>query len=141
MTDPALLIADDEEAICFALSREARRHGLTPLVAADGTRAIAVSGSAGAALVAVILDIRMPHTGGISAALTILEARPTINLALMTAFEEYQLPPVLMNPAFRLFRKPFDLGAFSSWLTSVAARGPLAAPPAFDTTSDPAGAV
>ncbi len=136
MPHPALLIADDEEAICFALSRAARRHGLTPLVAADGTRAVAVSHAAGADLVAMILDIRMPHADGISAALAILETRPAIDLALMTAFEERQLPPALMNPAYRLFRKPFDLGAFSTWLACVAARHPLA----FDVVPDPAGA-
>ena len=88
---------------------------------------------------AVILDIRMPHADGISAALAILETRPTINLALMTAFEEYQLPPALVSPAYHLFQKPFDLGAFSSWLARVADRDRLAVPPAFDASPGPPG--
>lgn len=119
---PAVLIADDEEAICFALSREAHRHGLTPLVASDGARAVALADSAGASLVGVILDIRMPRLDGISAALVILHDRPAIPLALMTAFGESQLPPALES-AVRVLRKPFDLAAFSAWLASAVAQG------------------
>lgn len=121
MTQPAVLIADDEEAICFALSREARRHGLTPLIAADGARAVALADSAGEGLVAVVLDIRMPRLDGVSAALAILAARPGTYLALMTAFGDYQLPAALGN-AVRLFRKPFDLAAFSDWLACAVPR-------------------
>jgi DNA-binding NtrC family response regulator len=114
---PAVLIADDEEAICFALAREVRRRGLDPVVAADGTRAVALA-AAGGRLAAAVLDVRMPRLDGVSAALAVRRARPGIPLALMTAFGDGRPPPAL-GPGVRLFRKPFDLAEFSTWLAAV----------------------
>jgi CheY-like chemotaxis protein len=119
MTHPALLIADDEEAICYALAREVRRRGVTPLVAADGCRAVGLAGATGPELVAVILDIRMPRLDGVSAALAIRRLRPAVPLALMTAFGECELPPALVDTAVRVFRKPFGLETFSDWVADV----------------------
>lgn len=116
MTTPVLVIADDEEAICFALARTARRLGLEPLVAADGRQAVAlVSGAAD--LVAAVLDVRMPGLGGVEAGYVIRAARPELPVALMTAFAEY--PPTDLFVPDRLFRKPFDLGDFAAWLGAL----------------------
>jgi DNA-binding NtrC family response regulator len=117
MTHPTLVIADDEEAICFALGRAARRQGLVPLVAPDGQQAVVLAATAGESLVAAVLDIRMPGLSGIAAGLAIRGIRPAVPLALMTAFTD---PPLLDRLApDRLFRKPFDLGAFIDWLAGL----------------------
>lgn len=115
---PEVLIADDEEAICFALSREVRRRGWTPLVAPDGARAIALARLAGPDLLAAVLDVRMPRLDGISAALAIHAARTQLPLALMSAFGDCSLPASLLSET-HFFRKPFDLRAFSDWLARV----------------------
>ncbi len=116
MTHPALVIADDEEAICFALARAARRLGLDPLVAADGRRAVALAAAA-ESLVAAVLDVRMPGLSGVEAGLAIRAARPTLPVALMTAFSDPS--PVDPFAPDRMFRKPFDLGAFADWLAAL----------------------
>lgn len=122
MTHQAVLIADDEEAICFALSRAVRRRGLVPLVAADGDRAVELAGSAGIELVAGLLDVRMPRRDGVSAALAILALRPNAALALMTGYGDHPFPAAL-GTAIRVLWKPFDLSLFSEWLASVTSPG------------------
>lgn len=117
MNRPTILIADDEEAICFALSREARRHAVEPLVVADGCRVVAIAETAGAEFIAAILDIRMPGLDGVSAALTIRQLYPSVPLALMTAFGSVELPTALGG--VRVFWKPFELVTFSDWLASA----------------------
>jgi two-component system, cell cycle sensor histidine kinase and response regulator CckA len=116
VTHPTLVIADDEEAICFALARAARRAGLDPLVAADGRRAVALAAAA-EVLVAAVLDVRMPGLGGVEAGLAIRAARSAVPVALMTAFAD--LPPTGLLAPDRVFRKPFDLGAFAAWLAAL----------------------
>jgi DNA-binding response OmpR family regulator len=121
MCHPTLIIADDEEAICFSLAREARRHGLLPLVASDGEQAVVQALGCESELVAVILDVRMPRRNGISAAIVLREECQTVSLAPMTAYAETPLPSGLES-SVRIIYKPFELSIFSDWLTFVVAR-------------------
>lgn len=117
MPRPAVIIADDEESICFALAGEVRRQGLTPLVAADGGQAVTLAVAAEEQLVAAILDVRMPVLDGVTAAETLRSAQPMLAVAIMTAFDDISL--ARLPPVVRLFRKPFDLSAFSAWLAGL----------------------
>lgn len=117
MLRPAVLIADDEESICFVLSREAQRQGLTPMVAPDGGRAMTLAATAEGQLVAAILDVRMPVLDGVTAAVTLRAEQPELKVAVMTAFDDTALDR--LPPAVQLFRKPFDLSAFSTWLAGL----------------------
>jgi CheY-like chemotaxis protein len=107
---PGVLIADDEEVICYSLSRELRRRGAAVFVAADGAEALELFRAHAGAIDAVVLDVRMPRLGGPETLRELRRLAPTLRCCLMTA---YGLGADDAMPRdVELLRKPFDLDAF-----------------------------
>lgn len=110
---PKILIADDEEAICFALSRHARALGLSALVAPDGLSAAELF-EANDDIAAALLDWQMPRLDGLALAEQVRARSPELPLSIMTAFDA-RLPTDVAG-RFRILAKPFDLEAFDDLL-------------------------
>ncbi|HTU92650.1 MAG TPA: response regulator [Gemmataceae bacterium] len=118
---PAVLIADDEEAICFSLSRELRRHGIDTYVAADGPTALKLFRSHRGAIDVVFLDVRMPHLDGLATLAAMRRIDPAVRCCFMTAFSAAGLQDETSSPAVEVLKKPFDLDAFLGVATHLLA--------------------
>lgn len=117
---PGILIADDEEVICFSLSRELRRRGLTVFVVADGVEALAMFRAHVEAIDAVILDVRMPRLGGRETLRSLRRLNPGLRCCLMTAYDP--APGDDADGTVEVLRKPFDLDAFVRVVAGLTAR-------------------
>lgn len=119
-TGSEVLIADDEEGICFALARAVRRRGLTPHVAADGRTAVEVFRRRREHIRAVFLDVRMPGLGGLEALDELRSAGAAVPCCLMTAFaRERDVAARLTRAAVTVLEKPFELAAFTAVLGTM----------------------
>jgi len=118
---PAVLIADDEEAICFSLSRELRRHGIDTYVAADGPTALRLFRSRRGAIDVVFLDVRMPRLDGLATLAAMRQIDPAIRCCFMTAFSAAGLQDEAGCRAVEVLKKPFDLNAFLEVATRLLA--------------------
>ena len=124
-----LLIADDEEAICFALARRARALGLLPIVASDGQIALDLFLQHPGEVAAAVLDWRMPRLDGLRTAELMRAAQPELPVCLLTAFDR-DLPRIDLDQLGirRVLAKPFDLAEFERVLVDWGLVGkPLAA--------------
>jgi CheY-like chemotaxis protein len=79
-----VLIADDEGDIGALLARIMRPLGLTPLVVMNGADAISAAHTHAPELCLAILDIQMPGTNGIDAAIAIYQLIPHVPIVLMS---------------------------------------------------------
>jgi DNA-binding NtrC family response regulator len=111
---PGVLIADDEEAICFSLARELRRHGVAVYVAADGPAALELYRAHGRRIDAIFLDVRMPRLDGPQTLAAMRQLAPEVRCCLMTAFGAAPTDSADGTPAPRMLYKPFDLDVFLS---------------------------
>ena len=107
MTDPRILIVDDETAILDTLRILLKREGFTVETA--------VGGQAGVDRIAelkpdvVLTDVRMPGVGGLEVLLAAREADPSLPVILMTAQASLQTAMRAVNEgAFYYIQKPFS---------------------------------
>lgn len=82
MTDPVVLVVDDQEAIRRSVAELLRSAGYDAVETENGEQALEVLQQRNVA--AVVLDVRMPKVGGLSV-LDALENPPPV--ILMSAFE------------------------------------------------------
>jgi DNA-binding NtrC family response regulator len=109
---PVVLIADDEESICFSLSAEVRRLGGRPLVASDGIAALEQARACGGAIDVAFLDVRMPRLDGPTTLQALRQSLPSVRCCLMTAWGAEHLAD-RCPPSVVILPKPFDLDEFS----------------------------
>ncbi len=75
---PGVLIADDDEAICFSLSRALRRQGMTVYVAADGRAALDLFLARAGDIDVAFLDVRMPRMDGLETLAAMRRIAPNV---------------------------------------------------------------
>lgn len=114
----AVLIADIDEAICFALARMVRRLGLVPLVAADGRQAVEMACSYSGSIVAAVLDLQLPQTDAQAFVAQLADARLGFSV-ILTGANHAALAEARHTPGVRtVLEKPFELSVFMSCLTA-----------------------
>src|SRR5215212_5930497 len=79
-----VLIADDEQDIATLLARIMVPLGLIPIVVYSGSDAIASARAYAQEICLAILDIQMPGTNGIDAAIAIYQLLPQLPIVLMS---------------------------------------------------------
>ena len=79
-----VLIADDERDIATLLARIMTPLGLTPIVVNNGSDAIIEAQTYAQELCLAILDIQMPGTNGVDAAIAIYQLLPHVPIVLMS---------------------------------------------------------
>ena len=81
-----ILVVDDEEVVRRVCSQMLTRRGWRVLEAADGLQAIATFRRHSAEIVCVVLDLSMPHIGGIEVFRTLRRIRPDARVILSSGY-------------------------------------------------------
>ncbi len=102
LDERAVLVVDDEPAVCRMTARILRDAGLPALEAPDGEKAVSLLDRLGAnAVRAVVSDVVMPHLRGDELARIMAKRWPTVPI-LLTTGQGFQLGeyrgPVLPKP-------------------------------------------
>lgn len=105
----SVLIIDDEEAVCWSLERALSREGhrvATAVSVEQGWDAIAKQTPD-----AIVLDVRLPGTDGLTALGRFRERLPDVPILIITAFGNLDTAVrAVEGGAFDYLTKPFDLG-------------------------------
>jgi len=112
MTQPIILIADDDKAICTVLSHAVRRRGWEPLVTHHGGTLLdwARQGRGDVIITDVRMPVAEPHTSGLDLLPDIRKARPDLPVIVISA-QNTLSTAVHANDAgaYEYMPKPFDL--------------------------------
>jgi DNA-binding NtrC family response regulator len=118
MTDPMVLLVDDEPGILDVLGRFARRVGFNVVACSSGRQAIDYL-SANRVDVALI-DLRMPDVGGLEVLRAIRDADPRCQAVLMTGFATIDTAvEAIKLGAMDYLNKPLDFGRIQQLLAGV----------------------
>src|SRR5262245_31590166 len=105
-----VLIADDERDIASLLARILTPLGLKPIVVHSGNDAISAAQSHAQDLCLAILDIQMPGTNGIDAAIAIYQPIPHLPIVLMSGGIPQNLATrIAQVPLAGTLTKPFTI--------------------------------
>ncbi|MEI8371890.1 MAG: sigma-54 dependent transcriptional regulator [Planctomycetota bacterium] len=105
---PHLLIVDDEQSICWGLSKLAEQLGHTATTAVSAEQGLTAVGHARPDV--IMLDIRLPGMDGLAAMQHFQKAAPGVPIVIMTAYGELSTAvTAVRNGAFDYLAKPFDL--------------------------------
>ena len=103
-----ILIVDDEESICWGLSRLLGDEGHMVFVASSAEEALEKVPTAQPDL--VVLDVRLPGMDGLTAMSKFRDAAGTVPIVVITAFGSLNTAVAALNKgAFDYLPKPFDL--------------------------------
>lgn len=118
-----LLFIDDEESICWGLTRLARRMGHSS--EAVGTAELGLAAASRTRPDAIVLDVRLPGMTGLEAITQLREIVPETPVVLVTAYGDLETAvEAIRRGAFEYLVKPFDLQlAESTILRALAAAG------------------
>ena len=127
-----VLVVDDEETVRIAAKRILEIRGFTVLTAEDGREALKIFRSRADEIVAVLLDLTMPHLGGEATFRELLRIRPDVRVVLSSGYNEQEITSRFAGkgPA-EFIQKPYGVRLLGEKIRQV-----LEAPPA----SDAAGA-
>jgi PAS domain S-box-containing protein len=125
-----LLIVEDEEGVRAVAERMLEGLGFHVLMAEDGREALRVVAARSEQVVAVLLDLSMPHMGGPETLRRLHELQPRLPVVLMSGYTEQEVASRLLeeNPGPVAFlQKPFLPGDLVAVLRRVleAAPAPL----------------
>ena len=106
--EPRVLIADDDEDARAMLSDLLAHEGYTPVVAADGEKALALA--VRHPLELALVDVVMPGPSGIVLADRLKDLQPSLEVIIITAYGSEELATEAMyRGAFYYLPKPLDL--------------------------------
>jgi len=115
-----VLIADDEEGICFSLRRALANKGFIVHVAAEGRSAVAMVHTRIGRIRAAFVDVLMPRIGGPSVVDAIRSLDPSVRCCLMTAHRHNpDRSPLIARPDLPILDKPFSLSDFTAKLEQL----------------------
>jgi DNA-binding response OmpR family regulator len=124
MSDPKILIIDDERNICFILGTYLENHNFSVDLVANGEEALAKIKNYKYAL--VFLDMKMPGMDGIAVLRAIKEIHPHLNVIMMTAYGTVQTAVDAMKlGAVDFLSKPFDPENVRDLVEAITARQSL----------------
>ncbi len=104
------LVADDEPAVRRVVSRLLEAAGYEVLIAEDGVQAEALAREQGAPPTIALLDVTMPHRGGVETREALRRLWPELPIVLMSGYSEVAIPPRLEGERASTFlHKPFGL--------------------------------
>jgi len=83
-----VLVVDDEETVRVLAARMLERMGFSVLAAVDGAQAVEVYRARHAEIVAVLLDMTMPHMDGEEACRELRRIDPDVRVVLSSGYNE-----------------------------------------------------
>jgi two-component system nitrogen regulation response regulator GlnG len=131
-TAKRVLIVDDEEAVCWALSRALARTGLEVATASTAEEGLQLA--ADRKPDAVVLDVRLPGMSGLTALNRLRQSTPETPVIMVTAYGDLATAVRSVEEgAFDYLPKPFDLAQALDAIQRALNRPASAAP----TESEP----
>lgn len=112
-----ILVIDDEPEVCAVVAQLLGQLGCTAYIAADGPTGLVRLHSELPDLLAVLVDVTMPHMRGDAVAAAIRQIRPHLPIILMTGYNTADLSTTF--PAIPLLQKPFTLAELRTMLVQV----------------------
>jgi two-component system nitrogen regulation response regulator GlnG len=120
---PRVLVVDDEESICWGLSRLGESLGHEVVAASSAEQGLARVESSRPDV--VILDVRLPGMDGLAAIKRFQELCGTVPIIVITAHGDLQTAvEAVRRGAFDYIAKPFDLGKVKGALVRALASRP-----------------
>ena len=108
-----ILVVDDDEGVLASLSEALVEQGAEVATANNGPAAFALLDQFGPEL--VLCDVRMPSMDGLEVLQLIRERRPTIDVILMTAFDDlHTVASAMRGGAIDFLVKPIGLSQLSA---------------------------
>lgn len=119
-----VLVVDDEPGVRFVATRALERAGFTVVTAEDGERAVELFGAHRDELVAVLLDLTMPHRSGDQVFDEIHPLRPELPVLLCSGFTQEEATRRFGGQQLAGFlQKPYRPSALVAKLRDVLAGG------------------
>jgi DNA-binding NtrC family response regulator len=108
-----ILVVDDDEGVLASLSEALAEQGAEVATASNGPAAFALLDQFGPEL--VLCDVRMPAMDGLEVLQLIRERRPTIDVVMMTAFDDLDtVASAMRSGAIDFLVKPIGLAQLSA---------------------------
>jgi PAS domain S-box-containing protein len=105
-----VLVVDDEEGVREVAERMLQEIGFDTLSASDGREALELMQRIGDRVIAVLLDLSMPHVGGQETLRQLRAQRPQLPIIMMSGYTEQAVAPQVnaSGPPITVFlQKPF----------------------------------
>ena len=103
-----LLVVDDEQSICWGLTRLGESMGHEVIAASSAEQALELAG--GCKPDVIVLDVRLPGMDGLTAIEHLREQVGKVPIVVITAYGDLQTAvQAVRNGAFEYLIKPFDL--------------------------------
>ena len=117
---PRILIVDDEESICWGLSKLCAQMSIECETASSAEQGLALLESC--SFDAVIMDIRLPGMNGLAAIESFHQRLGRIPIIIITAFGDLQTAiDAVQKGAFEYIVKPFELAKVQATIESAVA--------------------
>ncbi len=105
-----VMVVDDEEHVRVIAKRMLEHHGFEVATCADGREALAAYQASSKKIDVVLMDISMPHMGGVAAFKAIRECDPKARIVLMSGYNQPHAANALKGRAYAGFlQKPFEV--------------------------------
>lgn len=133
MSNPLILIADDDTALLNAISCRLESIGYRTVTTQDGYQALALARKETPDL--LILDINMPAGSGMSVLkrMTAIDELADVPVIFITGYDIHSLPSdILERQHARLIQKPFDTGTLLATIHECLEPTKLASAPVYD---------
>jgi PAS domain S-box-containing protein len=105
-----VLLAEDEPGVRLMAQRVLERHGFATVAVSDGAEACKVFETRHDEISLVLLDVIMPHMGGVEAARLMRESRPDLPIVFCTGYSDGVLGELQLAKPWRVLHKPYDVG-------------------------------
>lgn len=119
-----VLIAEDEDGVRDLAHQFLKRAGYKVLEARDGAEAIAISERYTAPIHLLLSDVVMPRMSGKELAETLIEARPTLKVILMSGYSDFHQEEQA-SAKFPSMTKPFSLTSLLDKIDEVLHDAPV----------------
>jgi two-component system phosphate regulon response regulator OmpR len=113
-----VLVIDDDPAVRAFLAEFLEQQNFVVRTAQDGVQGLAIFGAESFEL--VLVDFQMPGMTGLEVAAEMRQTHPRLPLALITGTANALTTETIARAGItRMFQKPFDLEALTSWIRSL----------------------
>jgi CheY-like chemotaxis protein len=115
-----ILLADDEEEVRRVGRRMLQKLGFDVLLAADGREALAIFDQHAARIVAVVLDLTMPHLDGEEAFRELRRRKADVRVILSSGYNEQDVTQRFVGKGLAGFiQKPYQMAKLRATLMEV----------------------
>ena len=119
-----ILVVDDEESVRTFAKRLLERHGFSVVTAKDGREAMEVFQARCDEIVAVVLDLTMPHMGGEETFRELRRLRADVRVILTSGYNEQEVTNRFVGKGLAGFvEKPFGPGKLIGVVRQVLTAG------------------